>query len=464
MKAYVTHIIFCILGLILFSLPVNGFANSGSTDEMVYMLMNQVNNARADIRQALKAQGKSIDSLLKCRPQIQGYIDLGFPRVIPDSRLFAAASSHAADMADQLYFSKTSKNGLTIDDRFLEAGFDSGSSDEILGVVLFQNYMSKEKAVDILWEGILDNELDCRKQPVSILFNPDFREIGVSVKFGSMIKNNTKVNFYVAVCDFGSDRVSSDEKELFLLMNKARAIPEVLSRYLDPETPYDKKELPPYKFNTQLYRAAKQLIDERMRDILHNNNNESESEPLLITDRLFNLGYQALSAAEVARVWITVDRKPPEAAVNYLLKKLLAYEAGLPNPSERILLNSGYLDAGMALVIQPMVSEGETYFVHAISMVAAVPAVSGSNNTLVCSGMLEGGSKQDLQGILLQVEGKDGIWNCFTDRTHAFSVELPPGYYTITSPGKESLVPITRFILKDRNIYIPIDIRKDDIQ
>jgi len=456
MKAYVTHIIICILGLILFSLPGNGFANSGVTDEMANMLMDRVNNARADVRQALKAQGKSIDSLLKCRPQIQEYINLGLPRVIRDSRLFAAASSHAADMADQLYFSKTSKNGFTIDDRFLEAGFYSGSSDEILGVVLFQNYMSKEKAVDILWEGILDNELDCGKQPVSILFNPDFREIGISVKFGSMKKNNTKVNFYVAVCDFGSDRVSDDEKELFLLMNNARAIPEVLNRYLDPKTPYDEKELAPYRFDTQLYRTARQLIEERMMDILHN-----VDEPLLVKDRLFDLGYQALSAAEVSRIWITVDRKSPEAAVNYLLKKVLTYEAGLSNPSERILLNSGFQDAGMAMIIQPIVFEGKTYFVHAIAMVAAVPAVSG--DTLVCSGTFEG-SHPDLQGVLLQVEGKDRIWNCFTDRTQAFSVALPPGNYTLTSPGKESLVPITRFILKDRNIYIPIDIQKDDVQ
>lgn len=457
MKFYIKHIVICILGLMLFSLPGAGLADSGGTDEMAYMLMDRVNNARADIRQALKAQGKSIDGLLKCRPEIKNYIDQGLPRVIPDSRLFTAAASHATDMANQLYFSKISKNGSTIDERFLEAGFYSSVSDEILGVVLFQNYMSKEKAVDILWKEILDNELNCGKQPLPILLNPEFREIGISVKSGSMRINKTKVNFYIAVCDFGADKVSFDEKEMFLLMNKARVVPEVLTRYLEPKTAYDEMGLAPYRFNIQMYRAAKQLIEKRMADILHDNDVD---DPRSITERLSDLDYHARSAAEIVRIWISVDRKSPEATVDYLLRKLLNYESGLLNSSEKILLNSEFVDAGMAMVIQPVEFDGEKYFVHAIAMAAGVPEVPA--DTLACYGTLED-TQPDLQGVLIRIEGKDDIRECFTDRTGSFSVELLPGEYTLTSPGKEDLVPPTKFALLEQNIYVPIGFQENKL-
>jgi hypothetical protein len=455
MKPCILHIVFSVLGLILFSLPGNGLADSGGTDEMAYMLTDRINKARADIKQTLQTRGKNISALLACRPQLKDYIDQGFPRLIPDSRLFVSAASHAADMTNQLYFSKISKNGWTIDDRFLEAGFYSDASDEILGVVLFQNYMSKEKAVDILWKEMLDNELDCGKQPFPILLNPVFRELGISVKSGSMKINGSKVNFYVAVCDFGSDRVSFDEKEMFLLMNKARTAPEILNRLLDPETPYQDTEYAPYRFNTQLYRAAEQLIENRMAEIFHNSG--EKDEPLFV--RLSDLDYHALSADETSRVWITVDPKSPEEAREHLLKEILAHEADLLDPSERILLNSEFVEAGMALVIQPVVVEGREYYAHALAVVVALPRDSGEP-AFACMGTLEGAPPY-LQGVFLRIEGKDGLWNCFTDRTGSFSVDLPPGNYRIFSPGKEGIIPVTQFTLTDQNIYVPIDVQTD---
>lgn len=442
--------IFSILSLMLLGLPATGLADSGGTDEMAYMLMNRVNSARADIGQALQARGQNIDALLACRPQLKDAVDKGFPRVIPDNRLFAAAASHAADMANQLYFSKISKNGSTIDDRFLKAGFYSTLSDEVLGVVLFQNYMAKEKAVDILWKEMLDNELDCSKQAAPILLNPDFRELGISVKSGSMKINGSKVNFYVAVCDFGSDRVSDDEKNMFLLMNKARTA---------PEPPDQANALAPYRFNTPLYRVAGQLAQERISDLFNLGNDEFHS----IGDRLAGLDYPALSAAEISRIWITVDPKSAEEAGEHLLKEILDHEADLLDPSEKILLNSGFVEAGLALVIQPIVVEGREYYAHALALAAALPLDPGA--TLACMGTLEtpspGSVPSDLQGLFLRIEGEDGVWSSFTDRTGSFSADLPPGDYRLFAPGKEDVVPVTGFTLTDQNIHVPIDIQMD---
>jgi hypothetical protein len=75
-------------------------------------------------------------------------------------------------------------------------------------------------------------------------------------------------------------------------------------------------------------------------------------------------------------------------------------------------------------------------------------------------GTLEGAPPY-LQGVFLRIEGKDGLWNCFTDRTGSFSVDLPPGNYRIFSPGKEGIIPVTQFTLTDQNIYVPIDVQTD---
>lgn len=453
MKKYLKYIICFIFCLVMVGLRGNVMANPGGTDEMAYMLLDLVKDARANARQALVSNGNNVEVLLSCRPGLKDYIDEGFPKIIPDARLFSSARAHAADMADQDYFSKISKTGLTIDERFLQTGFYSILSDEIVSVVLFQNYMPKEKAVGILWKGMLDNEVDCKKQPEPILFNPDFREIGISVQSGTMKLNGLTVNFYVAVCDFGNDTVSSDEKEVFFQMNKARAIPETLIRYLDPETDYIGTGLPPYRFNMLLYAVAKKTSENRILEITQNAGFENI---LPLPERILNEGYNALSATEISRVWITVDKKTPLEIRDYFLKELFSYEIGLPDPAERILLNPEGRDAGMALITQPFVSEGKEYFIHAVAMVAANPLEPG--DTFVLSGHLElENDNDDFQGVLLQAKTEDEQeLNFFTDRSGAFSVELVPGNYKIGTSGNETniMVPVFDFTMPGQNTYI----------
>jgi uncharacterized protein YkwD len=98
-----------------------------------------------------------------------------FPPTTPlvwNNELESAAHDHALDMSERNYFSHTSKDGRSVSDRIIGAGYGfKGYKSFVVGENIAEGQMSIEEVMN----GWLHSEGHCRN-----LMNPSFREVGVA--------------------------------------------------------------------------------------------------------------------------------------------------------------------------------------------------------------------------------------------------------------------------------------------
>ncbi|MGZ3871655.1 MAG: CAP domain-containing protein [Mucilaginibacter sp.] len=126
------------------------------------------------------------------------------PAMIWNDQLEIAAIRHAEDMYDKNYFSHTSKNGRTVEDRILAAGYTyKGYRSFAIGENIAQGQMSIAEVM----EGWIKSEGHCRN-----LMNPQYREVGVAM-----------YNDYW-VQDFGGRESFTEEQQKLIKSGKIKVI------------------------------------------------------------------------------------------------------------------------------------------------------------------------------------------------------------------------------------------------
>jgi uncharacterized protein YkwD len=126
------------------------------------------------------------------------------PPIIWNDLLEKAARGHALDMSERNYFSHTSKNGRTMSDRAIEAGYVfKGFKNFTVGENIAQGQMSIAEVMD----GWLKSEGHCKN-----LMNPEFKEIGVA-----------EIDHYW-VQDFGGREAFSAEEQKLIKSGKYKLI------------------------------------------------------------------------------------------------------------------------------------------------------------------------------------------------------------------------------------------------
>ena len=94
------------------------------------------------------------------------------PPITWNDDLEQAARGHALDMSERNYFSHTSKNGRSMSDRAIDAGYNyKGFKTFAVGENIAQGQMSIAEVMN----GWLHSEGHCRN-----LMNPVFREVGIA--------------------------------------------------------------------------------------------------------------------------------------------------------------------------------------------------------------------------------------------------------------------------------------------
>ncbi len=142
-----------------------------------------------------------------------------------DERLYASASSHSLDMIEKNYYSSTSPDGKTFQERMLENRYIPVISGEALGMLSFRNFVNSDNAVKAISENMLADESDAERKQLLRLLNPDVRDIGISFRAGVFERNGVSENVYVVVCDVGSDDTNMLESSLLNMINDARKNP-----------------------------------------------------------------------------------------------------------------------------------------------------------------------------------------------------------------------------------------------
>ncbi|WP_295712362.1 CAP domain-containing protein [Mucilaginibacter sp.] len=98
-----------------------------------------------------------------------------FPPAPPltwNNKLFDAATGHAKDMARSSYFSHTSKDGRSMEDRVVSAGYKfKGFKSFAIG----ENIAQGQQSIAEVMDGWLKSEGHCKN-----LMNRDFKEVGIA--------------------------------------------------------------------------------------------------------------------------------------------------------------------------------------------------------------------------------------------------------------------------------------------
>jgi len=452
------------VALIWMLLPVSGASAWDGMDSVENRLFLKINQARISPDIVFDELGLDREKILNAHPFLIDYMDGGFPEFMPDERLFSSAASHAEEMAVEKYFSKISLDGSAPADRFKRVQYHALESGEVLGVVLFQKYLSMDKALDALCQNIIQNDLDWGKESSPILFNPNFKEIGLSIQSGFILSNGVRLNFYLAVVDLGSDGVSLNEKKSFVDLNLARTSPDqyLMDAAFDQDNgggniTLNLESQAPLAFDVGLYLKAKKtlgnLIEDMTGSFVLNVSGDAPDSDLL-----------EIPSVGVSKIWITVDEKNPEEAQAYLLEQALMNEVSLA-PEERVLLNPDYSTAGLVFVSGPIVfNDTDEYFINAMAVEAALPPEVPKTYEL--SGLVYEDKDKNGQytpgegcpSALLRVVNENGESSgvsFFTGELGEFSVQLESGEYGMKGcPLDQTEYFENKVRMTDHNLFI----------
>ncbi|WP_345955554.1 CAP domain-containing protein [Mucilaginibacter sp. PAMB04168] len=94
------------------------------------------------------------------------------PPLTWNNELADAARAHARDMSKRDYFSHTSKDGRTIEDRIMAAGY---TYDGYKSYAIAENIAKGQQSIAEVTDGWFKSPGHCRN-----LMNPDLREIGIA--------------------------------------------------------------------------------------------------------------------------------------------------------------------------------------------------------------------------------------------------------------------------------------------
>jgi uncharacterized protein YkwD len=126
------------------------------------------------------------------------------PPLVWNNNLEIAAMGHAADMYNRNYFSHTSKDGRSMEDRIVFAGYIfKGYKSFAIG----ENIAMGQQSIAEVMQGWFKSEGHCKN-----LMSPTFKEVGVAL-------NN---NYWVQ--DFGGRESFSDEQQKLIKSGKYRLI------------------------------------------------------------------------------------------------------------------------------------------------------------------------------------------------------------------------------------------------
>ena len=167
-------------------------------------LLELINQARENPLGVAASFGMDADQILQDFPELEVILTNGLPPLSFNENLYAAASAHTQDMLENNYYSHTSLDGRTYDDRIVEKGYDPLVTGESLGMLAFSNFIEPAEAVALIFESMFRDELDPERTEDRNILDPDLEEAGVAMGTGTLNLSGSLYNVYLATCDFGA--------------------------------------------------------------------------------------------------------------------------------------------------------------------------------------------------------------------------------------------------------------------
>lgn len=148
--------------------------------EQKYLFWQQINEARRNPSTVLERLGVSEEQARAALGEDASAIDNGFPPLAWNDLLAQSASEHGNDMVNQVFYSHYSPDGSGPADRIAATGYQAVAEDETMGVLAFSSYMEFERAVALLLDNMLRDELSGFEGVSRNIFSSELTEVGIS--------------------------------------------------------------------------------------------------------------------------------------------------------------------------------------------------------------------------------------------------------------------------------------------
>lgn len=166
-----------------------------------FMLL--VNDARRDPLVAAERLGLDEQQVRNVFSDDIEVLEQGLPPLAWNERLEASASAHGRDMFDRLYYDYTTPEGVTVEQRIAEAGYQAVQSGEAMSALFFDNYVALDDALQHLVDAMLRDELTGTSGGRHI-FNREFTELGVVFFAESIPLLDEQPYVYLLLADFAT--------------------------------------------------------------------------------------------------------------------------------------------------------------------------------------------------------------------------------------------------------------------
>ena len=413
-------------------------------------LLQLINEARENPLAVAASLGMDADQILKDLPELKDILTNGLPPLSFNEKLYAAASAHTQDMLENNYYSHTSLDGRTYDDRIAESDYVSTATGESLGMLAFSNFIEPAEAVTLIFENMFKDELDPERTERRNILASDLEEVGIGFGSGTFEIDGSTYNAYMTTCDFGLS-VRKLELEFFNLINQARYMPlEVAASFgLDPWQIFkDFSELrdiliaglPPLTFNQNLYAAA----SAHSQDMLENGYYSHFSlDGQTFEERIRASSYDPLTTGESMGLFpLCGGDSTPEKGVDLLFERIFTDELKSDSIADRNILDDrGLKEVGISFITGTSSQLGGICG-DQVSLLVADFGSSSAPLDPALVGVVYSDLDQDglysqgegISGVAMSIDGPSGAFNnIYTNKTGGFSVALMPGLYQITA-------------------------------
>ena len=457
-------------------------ASAFEADAEALLLVDLINAARRDPLGTAESLGMDANRIMADFPDRSDLLINGMPALAFDQRLYRSAANHTADMLENSYYAYESSDGRTPWHRMNDQGYAATLSDEALGLLFFNNFISPEVAVNRIFANMFRDELDPAGSAMRNMLNPDLADVGASIGGGLYKFNGYTGNVYLAACDFGK---SPELYELQILnrINQVRANPRPVLAQLGihfneadfPELAhvFAGGGLAPFWFDPALYRSADVLV----KDMFENNHfNPRTADGRTVFMRARDEGYIAETIAESRMRIVTCDYEIcPSETVERFFQRLVdrAFRED-PGQREQHLFSDTAMDAGIRIMAgtQPEYGWvcGDNLHIMAADF-AALPEPEYADTALMGviytdnngNGLYDIGEELAGAGITVKQTGPGGnAVELAANPAGGYAVRLAPGWYRVTVDPE--IAEWVRWIEvgEARNRWLPIAVARVD--
>ena len=172
-------------------------------EEAELALLHLINQARSRPLELAASLGMNPDQILADLPELYDILTRGLPPLGFNKKLHMVAREHNIDMLENCYYTHSSLDGRTYQERIIEGGYDAVATGESLGLLTFTALIAPETAISLIFEKMFLDELDPLSTEKRNILDPDLREAGIGFGLGVVEKDGSPINAYISTCDFG---------------------------------------------------------------------------------------------------------------------------------------------------------------------------------------------------------------------------------------------------------------------